>query len=206
MLNIWRAITLVLTANAVASRVVRPAPVPDVQAEISARAVQDNVPGQGSRTGRKSCGDYNFVFTGLPWNHPAIKASGFTSQQVEAGIRADMKSIVDAGYNIKAVLVGPENSLDDISSELKGVDWTGTGVGFGVRGNPSPNITRRFMDIIQLYRDQVPYAPILFNYSPNSSVWAIQQYFPPPSSLGCQCGPGKDLGIAIHCSACSPPV
>ncbi|KAK1959691.1 hypothetical protein LY78DRAFT_352823 [Colletotrichum sublineola] len=206
MVNFWGAVTLIISVNAVASRILRPALVTDGQSEISARSIQEKGSGQSSRAAQKSCGDYNFVFTGLPWNHPALKASGFTPQQVEAGIRSDMKAIVNAGYNIKAVLVGPEDSLDNISSELKGVNWTGTGVGFGVRGSPSPVITRRLMDIIQLYRDQVPQAPILFNYSPNSSVWAIQQYFPPPSSLGCQCGPGRDLGIAIYCSACSPPV
>ncbi|KAK1590251.1 uncharacterized protein LY79DRAFT_633081 [Colletotrichum navitas] len=208
MVNFWITLTLFLNAHAVASHILRPAPVADIQSDNSARALQDRGLGQGSRrAAQKSCGDYNFVFTGLPWNHPSVKASGFTPEQVEAGLRADMKAIVDAGYNIKAVLVGPENSLDDISSELKGVNWTGTGVGFGVRGNPSPVITRRLIDIIQLYRDEVPQARILFNYSPNSTVWAIQQYFPSPSSLGCQCGgPGKDLGIAIHCSACSPPV
>ncbi|KAK2024136.1 hypothetical protein LX32DRAFT_706177 [Colletotrichum zoysiae] len=197
MVNFWGSITLALSAKAVASHVLRPAPAADVQSDISARAIQDRCPGrcpgQGSRWAPKSCDDFNFVFTGLPWNHPAINASGFTPQQVEAGIRSDVKAIVDAGYNIKAVLVGPENPLDDIASELKGVNWAGTGVGFGVRGNPSPVITRRFIDIIQLFRDQVPQAPILFNYSPNSSVWAIQQYFPLPSSVGCPPGPGKDL-------------
>ncbi|EFQ36829.1 uncharacterized protein GLRG_11967, partial [Colletotrichum graminicola M1.001] len=194
MINFWVALTLFLNANAVASHILRPAPVADIQFDKSARALQDRGLGQGSRkVAQEACGDYNFVFTGLPWNHPAIKASGFTPAQVEASIRADVKAIVNAGYNIKAVLVGPEDTLGDISSELKGVNWTGTGVGFGVRGNPSPVITRRLMDIIQLYRDEVPQARILFNYSPNSSLWAIQQYFPLPSSLDCQCGPGKDL-------------
>ncbi|KAK1994815.1 hypothetical protein LX36DRAFT_683449 [Colletotrichum falcatum] len=193
MVNVWCYITLTLGANAVAWHILRPAPVADVQSDIFARAAPGRGPVQDSRTAQSSCGEYNFMFTGLPWNHPAVNASGFTPQQVEAGIRSDMKAIVDAGYNIKAVLVGPENSLDDISSELKGVKWTGVGVGFGVRGSPSPVITRRLMDIIQLYRDQLPQARILFNYSPVSSVWAIQQYFPSPSSHGCQCGPGKDL-------------
>ncbi|EQB51122.1 hypothetical protein CGLO_09367 [Colletotrichum gloeosporioides Cg-14] len=150
-----------------------------------------------------ACGKYNFVFAGLPWNHPAIAASGFTPQQVEAGIRQDMAAIVKAGYNIKAVLFGPEDSLDFLSSELKGVDWTAVGVGFGIRGSPSPNITRRFMDIIQLYRDETPRERILFNYSPVTSLWAIQQYFPLP--MNCTDNMGKDLGIAIKCSACSPP-
>ncbi|KXH31008.1 hypothetical protein CSIM01_13715 [Colletotrichum simmondsii] len=103
-----------------------------------------------SKTGKCSpgCGKQNFVFTGLPWNHPAVAASGFTPKQVEAGIRADMAAIIKAGYNIKAVLLGPEDGLDFLSEELKGIDWTGTGVGFGVRGNPTPVITRRLMGLL----------------------------------------------------------
>lgn len=49
---------------------------------------------------------------------------------------------------IIAVLLGPEDGLDFLSEELKGVDWTGTGVGFGVRGNPTPVITRRLMGLL----------------------------------------------------------
>ncbi|KAK1712254.1 uncharacterized protein BDZ83DRAFT_723678 [Colletotrichum acutatum] len=148
------------------------------------------------------CGKRNFVFTGLPWNHPAVAASGFTPKQVEAGIRTDMAAIIKAGYNIKAVLLGPEDGLDFLSEELQGIDWTGTGVGFGVRGSPTPVITRRLMDAVQLYRDEVPRARILFNYSPVTSLWAIQQYY--PLSPECSNTNGTDLGIAIRCRACSP--
>ncbi|WQF78562.1 hypothetical protein CDEST_03576 [Colletotrichum destructivum] len=201
MVNVWGIVTLGLVASVMASPIVS-----DDPSALDSRSPLPGRNGQGNRgQSNPDCGKYSFVFTGLPWDHPAVKASGFTPQQVEAGIRSDMKAIVQAGYNIKAVLVGPENPIEDIASELRGVEWTGTGVGYGVRGNPSPVITRRFMDIIQLYREQVPRAPILFNYSPNSSVWAIQQYFPLPASLDCSKRPGKDLGIAIHCKACTPP-
>ncbi|KAJ0166135.1 hypothetical protein CTA2_8544 [Colletotrichum tanaceti] len=199
MVHVWGLLTLGLVASVMASPVVSDAP-----SALDSRS--SGCSGQNDRwKSDPDCGKYNFVFTGLPWNHPAVKASGFTPQQVEAGLRADMKAIVQAGYNIKAVLVGPENGLEDIASELKGVEWTGTGVGFGVRANPSPVVTRRLMDIIQLFRDQVPRAPILFNYSPNSSVWAIQQYFPLPTSLDCSKRPGKDL-VSAAVAYCPPPV
>ncbi|WDK13371.1 hypothetical protein CGRA01v4_04652 [Colletotrichum graminicola] len=111
MINFWVALTLFLNANAVASHILRPAPVADIQFDKSARALQDRGLGQGSRkVAQEACGDYNFVFTGLPWNHPAIKASGFTPAQVEASIRADVKAIVNAGYNIKGKSV-PYQSL-----------------------------------------------------------------------------------------------
>ncbi|GKT43351.1 uncharacterized protein ColSpa_03532 [Colletotrichum spaethianum] len=146
MVNAWGVVTLGLAANAVASPVVLDAvSIFDSRSGFPGRAGQGDGPGQGNGAPSQSCNKFNFIFTGLPWNHPAVKASGFTPQQVEAGIRSDMKAIVEAGYNIKAVLVGPEDGLDDIASELKGVDWIGTGVGFGIRGNPSPVITRRLM-------------------------------------------------------------
>ncbi|KAF6804837.1 hypothetical protein CSOJ01_09931 [Colletotrichum sojae] len=183
MVNIWNTLVLGLAAIASAS--------PDKGGSDRGGG------GGGDRCGKvkgncsPACGKYNFVFAGLPWNHPAIARSGFTPQQVEAGIRADIANITRAGYNIKAILLGPEDSLDFITQELKGVDWTGTGVGFGIRGSPSPNITRQFTDIIQLFREEEPRSRILFNYSPVTSLWAIQQYFPLPTN--CTDSPGKDL-------------
>ncbi|OHF04619.1 hypothetical protein CORC01_00090 [Colletotrichum orchidophilum] len=196
MVKLWASIVIGVGSIVAASPVNL-----DIVPLIGPRSNSPDQSGKGKCS--SSCGKQNFVFTGLPWNHPAVVTSGFTPQQVEAGIRADMAAITKAGYNIKAVLLGPEDSLDSLSDELKGVDWTGTGVGFGVRGSPSPVITRRLMDTVQLYRDEVPRARILFNYSPVTSLWAIQQYF--PLSSECSKTNGTDLGIAIRCRACSPP-
>ncbi|KAI3541038.1 hypothetical protein CABS01_12768 [Colletotrichum abscissum] len=192
MVNYWAIIAFGLWSMIAASPI-----KPNATTSIAPRSGSSN-------TGRCSsdCGKRNFIFTGLPWNHPAVAASGYTPKQVEAGIRADMAAIIKAGYNIKAVLLGPEDGLDFLSGELKGVDWIGTGVGFGVRGNPTPVITRRLMDIVQLYRDEVPRARILFNYSPITSLWSIQQYY--PLSAECSNTNGTDMGIAIRCRACSP--
>ncbi|KAF9870883.1 hypothetical protein CkaCkLH20_11555 [Colletotrichum karsti] len=186
MVRLWNIVALGLAALATASPLSSDVPVVDSRSDSPKESVKGNC--------SPACGKYNFVFTGLPWNHPAVAASGFTPQQVEAGIRADMAAIVKAGYNIKAVLLGPEDGLDFVSSELKGTNWRGVGVGFGIRGNPSPVITRRLMDIIQLYRDEEPRSRILFNYSPVTSLWAIQQYFPLPTN--CTDSPGKNLASA----------
>ncbi|TLS28308.1 hypothetical protein PpBr36_02148 [Pyricularia pennisetigena] len=166
--------------------------------------------GKGKGTGSSKCGKLNFIFTGVPWDHPAIKASGRDPAMVEAAIKYDIQTIVQAGYNIKAVLVGPENPLSDIADELANVpgvkDWTATGVGYGLRGSNATALTVRFTDVIQLFRDKQPAAPILFNYSPVTSLWAIQQKFPLPAGTNCSAEgkPGKNYGIAIHCSACPP--
>jgi hypothetical protein len=51
-------------------------------------------------------------------------------------------------------------------------------------------------DIIQLYREEVRGVPILLNYSPNSTLWAIQRHF--PLSSNCTNHPGKDLVGRCH--------
>ncbi|KXH66376.1 hypothetical protein CSAL01_07259 [Colletotrichum salicis] len=142
MVNLWALIALGIGSMITASPI-----SPDAGPLVGLRSDSSNPSGKGKCS--SGCGKRNFIFTGLPWNHPAVAASGFTPQQVEAGIRADMAAIVKAGYNIKgSVLLGPEDSLDFLSDQLKGVEWTGTGVGFGVRGNPSPVITRRLMGLL----------------------------------------------------------
>ncbi|KAL5946889.1 hypothetical protein ACKVV1_005644 [Pyricularia oryzae] len=129
---------------------------------------------------------------------------------VEAAIKFDVQQIVQAGYNIKAILVGPEDPISDIAEEMDNVpgvkEWTGTGVGYGLRGPNSTVLTVRFTDVIQLFRDKEPNAPILFNHSPTTSLWAIQQKFPLPAGTNCSAEgkPGKNYGIAVHCSACPP--
>ncbi|UQC88958.1 uncharacterized protein CLUP02_14485 [Colletotrichum lupini] len=172
MVNYWAIIAFGLWSMIAASPI-----KPSATTSIAPRSGSSN-------TGRCSsdCGKRNFIFTGLPWNHPAVAASGYTPKQVEAGIRADMAAIIKAGYNIKAVLLGPEDGLDFLSDELKGVDWIGTGVGFGVRGNPTPVITRRLMNIVQLYRDE--YYPLSAECS-NTNGTDMSLAHPNPLGSGC---------------------
>ncbi|KAI6361775.1 hypothetical protein MCOR25_006393 [Pyricularia grisea] len=179
-----------------------------VQHADAMHARQDYGNGSKGKGEGSKCGKLNFVFTGIPWNHPAIKASGRDPAMVEAAIKYDIQTIVQAGYNIKAILVGPEDPISDIAEELDNVpgvkDWTATGVGYGLRGSNATTLTLRFTDVIELFREKQPEAPILFNYSPVTSLWAIQQKFPLPAGTNCSAEgkPGKDYGIAIHCSAC----
>ena len=52
-------------------------------------------------------------------------------------------------------------------------------------------INASLIDIIDLYRYQAPMAPIVFDYSFVSGLWAIQEKF--PLSSNCTDSPGKDL-------------
>ncbi|MBE7182083.1 MAG: hypothetical protein INR71_12920 [Terriglobus roseus] len=146
------------------------------------------------------CGKLNIAFTGLVYNDPQVIAAGFNPAQVQAAMEQDRANIVKAGYNIKAILVGSRNpnALGDVAYELFGTNWAATGVGYGVRGTRDPQLTFFFTDLIKLYRLEVPFAPILFNFSPNSTVVAIQREFPLPSGVSCANHPGKDLVSDSH--------
>jgi hypothetical protein len=39
--------------------------------------------------------------------------------------------------------MGPEQPVSVLEDQLKGINWDGTGVGFGVRGSPLQNLTVR---------------------------------------------------------------
>ncbi|CCF35887.1 hypothetical protein CH063_07578 [Colletotrichum higginsianum] len=175
MVNIWGIVKLGLVASVMAS--------PIVSDDPSTLDSRSPLPGRGQSN--PDCGKYSFVFTGLPWNHPAVKASGFTPQQVEAGIRSDMKAIVQAGYNIKAVLVGPENPIGDIASELKGVEWTGTGVGHNSvvpgTGTPSPDSLQLLTQLERLGHPAVFSAPGLTGLL--EKAWEGPGYCDPLQSL-----------------------
>jgi hypothetical protein len=53
-------------------------------------------------------------------------------------------------------------------------------------------------DMISLYRKVAPKGPILFNYSPDSALWAISRKF--PLAENCTNSPGKDLVSSSRCA------
>ncbi|EXJ63244.1 hypothetical protein A1O7_03691 [Cladophialophora yegresii CBS 114405] len=148
------------------------------------------------------CGELDIIFTGLPPYHPLVIQQGFNASAVDAGLRHDAADIVKAGYNLRGVvLMGPEQDINVLAKQTNGVRWDGTGIGYGVRGSHLEDLTVRFGDIVQLYRDKAPQAPILFDYSPVTALWAIQRRF--PLSSNCTKSPGKDLGFEVFCDVCA---
>nr|KAK5442249.1 hypothetical protein LTR18_006102 [Exophiala xenobiotica] len=93
---------------------------------------------------KPGCGDLDIIFTGLPPYHPLVTAQGFDSAAVDAALRGDAADIVKAGYNLRVVLMGPEQPLSVLSGQMDGINWDGTGVGYGVRGSRLVNLTLRF--------------------------------------------------------------
>jgi len=72
---------------------------------------------------------------------------------------------------------------------MEGIKWDGAGVGYSIRRANLPDLTIRLEDILKVYREKAPGAAQWFNYSPNSTLWALQRHFPLPK----ECPPGKDL-------------
>ncbi|KAK5467342.1 hypothetical protein LTS15_000314 [Exophiala xenobiotica] len=123
---------------------------------------------------KPSCGDLDIIFTGLPPYHPLVTAQGFDPAAVDAALRGDAAEVVKAGYNLRGslwtghgfqlrfldlaflatvtdthhnvavVLMGPEQPLSVLSGQMDGINWDGTGVGYGVRGSSLENLTLRF--------------------------------------------------------------
>ncbi|CAG8954754.1 hypothetical protein HYFRA_00004679 [Hymenoscyphus fraxineus] len=145
------------------------------------------------------CGELNVIATGIPPFHPIVTQLGFDPKVVDAALRADAANITKLGYNLKVVLMGPEQDLGVLKNKINGTQWQATGVGFGIRGAPREDTTIQFTDLINLYRSEVPNAPIVFDYSPTTMSWALQRAFRLPAD----CQPGKDLGIEVICDICT---
>ncbi|KAK0654933.1 hypothetical protein B0T16DRAFT_450679 [Cercophora newfieldiana] len=112
---------------------------------------------------------------GLPPSHPLIIQQGFDPALIDAALRQDAANIIKAGYNLRVSLMGPEVGIETLGSRLD--------------------------DLIEMYKHRSPNSQILFNYSANTTEWAIQRRFP---LLGDGAGsPGTDLGFEIHCDICS---
>ena len=114
-----------------------------------------------------------------------------------------------AGYNLRVVLMGPEQNISTFASfatvpetvDGKLRPWDGTGVGFGIRGSASPVVTMWFEQIIQTYRTKAETAPIMFNFTSSTALWAIMRNFPVPAE-GCTGKEGRNLvsGGSVSCS------
>ncbi|RDI77212.1 hypothetical protein Vi05172_g12772 [Venturia inaequalis] len=145
-----------------------------------------------------ACGNTNIIFTGLPPYHPLVISQGFDPKMVDQNLKADAKAIVAAGYNLKTVFMGPDQDISVFSKFLDGTQWQGAGVGFGIRGSRVPELTVRLEDILKVYKEKAEKAEVVFNYSPNSTLWALQRRLPLPK----ECGPGKELGYTEVCTIC----
>ena len=92
---------------------------------------------------------------------------------------ADAQAVINAGYNLKVALAGPEVGVEVLEAEMQGKAWGGAGIGFGVRSAQDPDMTLLFIDTIDAMRKLPVEGPIVFNYNAKTFLWALQQRIPP---------------------------
>ncbi|KAI9705289.1 MAG: hypothetical protein M1820_005288 [Bogoriella megaspora] len=148
-----------------------------------------------------ACGEVSVFFTGLPPYHPLVIEQGFDPAKVDAGIREDSANIRKAGYNLRTVLMGPEQSMSVLDGRLQGIAWGVNGIGFGVRGSNRDDLTVRLKDTIKTFHTCAPSAPVVFDHSFTTGLWAIQQEL--PLAGNCTNSPGQDLGYETYCDICN---
>ena len=60
----------------------------------------------------------------------------------------------------------------------KGVDFDLVGIGWGMRGATIEIIVKRFEDLIDMYKRNVPQQAIVFNSNPESTLWSVTHRLP----------------------------
>jgi hypothetical protein len=132
-----------------------------------------------------------------------VVRQGFNATQVELGLQGQLLELVSLGYNTKEVFYGPEFGADPVLESLHERKWDGVIVGFGSRGDPTlagtihfereysstlrprnPLLTTLHMmpvnstGTLNAIRETSPKTVFMFNYSPTSTVEAVQRAFP----------------------------
>ncbi|KAI0154913.1 hypothetical protein GGR57DRAFT_100004 [Xylariaceae sp. FL1272] len=165
-------------------------------------ALSADVPRQGDCL--PGCGELDLFFTGIPAYHPLVTALGEDPDKINRTVHLDAQNLINAGYNIRVVLAGPEVPISVFQDEMRrdrtGKSWNATGIGFGLRGYQRQDTTVEFTDLITLFRSEAPEAPILFDYNTTTFLWATQQYL--PLSSDCVGAAGADLGFTVLCHIC----
>ncbi|KAI9903731.1 hypothetical protein N3K66_000260 [Trichothecium roseum] len=157
----------------------------------------DLLPGQHDT--KPGCGEVDLFFTGLPAYHPFVIGLGLDPAMVDQMLRADAQAVINAGYNLKVALAGPEVGVEVLEAEMQGQSWGGAGIGFGVRSAQDPDMTLLFIDTIDAMRRLPVEGPIVFNYNAKTFLWALQQRI--PLSENCTT-PGTDYGFKVFCDVC----
>ncbi|KAI9902224.1 hypothetical protein N3K66_004041 [Trichothecium roseum] len=164
---------------------------------VAARCIaRDTLPG---------CGEVNVFYTGLPGFHKYVREQGFNTTLVDKAIRASADAMVQAGYNVKIVLAGPEQDQDEWASHIdEDITWDITGIGNGMRSASIPEVITKFEDNLITFKEKVPEAPTVFNYNADSFLWSIQRRAPLASD--CADSPGTLYDYIELCQeACEEP-
>jgi len=110
---------------------------------------------------------------GLPWDHPIIAQGGHDVEKIRQGLAALDGQMREAGYEFVPCFMGPEDGVTPMAEKLKSRHYDGMIIGFGVRGNKE--LTPWFEAIVNTCRELSPKTKFIFNWSPESTVEAVQR-------------------------------
>ncbi|VUC27725.1 unnamed protein product [Clonostachys rosea] len=136
------------------------------------------------------CGEVNVFYTGLPPYHKYVLEQGYPGDEAAGAIKNSTRELINAGYNVKMFLAGPDQPMSVTEDRMKGRHWHVTGVGYGVRGSTNGEVITKFEDNLMLFRRQGPNSPTVFNYNPWTFLWSVQRRA--PLSSDCAGQPGTD--------------
>ncbi|KAH8751303.1 hypothetical protein F5883DRAFT_720193 [Diaporthe sp. PMI_573] len=146
-----------------------------------------------------TCGEVNVFYTGLAAYHPLVISQGFDPARVDILLRNDTAKLVKAGFNVYILFQGPEQPASNIADRMEGRRWGVAGVGWGIRGSTIVELTNRFEESINQYREAAPLAPLVFNWSPTSLAESVIRHV--PLREDCANRPGKLYAYEEICPA-----
>ncbi|KAF7965201.1 hypothetical protein HWV62_45089 [Athelia sp. TMB] len=114
---------------------------------------------------------------GLPWDHPDV-AKQADPTAIRDGLAAAEAAIRSAGYVYEFFPIGPDDAPAKaaLAAQLKERKYDGVVFGYGLRG--VPELTVFFEEAVNLVKDALPGARLLFNFSPASTLDAVKRNFP----------------------------
>jgi hypothetical protein len=105
-----------------------------------------------------------------------VGAGNFHPQEIREALEANEALIKGAGYDFRALYIGPEDGVAPLVHELKSRHWDGVAIGFGVRGKQE--LTVWFESLVNTVVELSPQTKLLFNSSPSSTLDSARRNLP----------------------------
>lgn len=108
----------------------------------------------------------------------ALRAKGVSAEHIRQASQAMMKAAAEKGYDLKPVLISPDNvqkGIEEFEEKLQSQKWDGVMVGFGIRGDPQ--FTEVFEQLMNLCRVKSPESQLVFNTEPKDVLPSILRTF-----------------------------
>ncbi|CAG8975289.1 hypothetical protein HYALB_00008073 [Hymenoscyphus albidus] len=155
--------------------------------------------------GDTECGKVNIVLLGLPPSHKLAEGiPGLDASAIDKGLRDDAAAIMNAGYNLRVILISPADSRSDFQAAFRdGTFYQGIIIRYELRQGRDSWISDNLGDMIDFARVTAPVAPIMWDNGPGTALRTLRRSIFVDE---CPDQPGKDLGYIEICTfGCNLP-